>query len=153
MNENHIWESKDTRVAIVSGSGRDVTVTGKSVGNTTIIHKYRVVGQWKTEEYTVTVGYEEAAVYILLDTEKDPDSNATSEWTGFVAYNGQQHAKLGDLTGATWKDNKNIFIGGLPGGTTGETAKKYIQSWPDGQQYNGPRVFKLMIPPGSGKLM
>lgn len=142
LNENHIWESKDTRVAIVSGSGRDVTVTGKSVGNTTIIHKYRVVGQWKTEEYTVTVGYEEAAVYILLDTEKDPDSNATSEWTGFVAYNGQQHAKLGDLTGATWKDNKNIFIGGLPGGTTGETAKKYIQSWPDGQQYNGPRVFK-----------
>ena len=142
LNENHIWESKDTRVAIVSGSGRDVTVTGKSVGNTTIIHKYRVVGQWKTEEYTVTVGDEEAAVYILLDTEKDPDSNATSEWTGFVAYNGQQHAKLGDLTGATWKDNKNIFIGGLPGGTTGETAKKYIQSWPDGQQYNGPRVFK-----------
>ena len=142
LNKNHIWESKDTRVAIVSGSGRDVTVTGKSVGNTTIIHKYRVVGQWKTEEYTVTVGDEEAAVYILLDTEKDPDSNATSEWTGFVAYNGQQHAKLGDLTGATWKDNKNIFIGGLPGGTTGETAKKYIQSWPDGQQYNGPRVFK-----------
>lgn len=141
LNENHIWESKDTRVAIVSGSGRDVTVTGKSVGNTTIIHKYRVVGQWKTEEYTVTVGYEEAAVYILLDTEKDPDSNATSEWTGFVAYN-SQHAKLGDLTGATWKDNKNIFIGGLPGGTTGETAKKYIQSWPDGQQYKGPRVFK-----------
>ena len=58
-----------------------------------------------------------------------------------MAYN-SQHAKLGDLTGATWKDNKNIFIGGLPGGTTGETAKKYIQSWPDGQQYKGPRVFK-----------
>lgn len=58
-----------------------------------------------------------------------------------MAYN-SQHAKLGDLTGATWKDNKNIFIGGLSGGTTGETAKKYIQSWPDGQQYKGPRVFK-----------
>lgn len=142
LNENHIWESKDTRVAIVSGSGKDVTVTGKSVGRTTIIHKYKHVGgNWQTEEYTVIVEYEEAAVYILLDTEKDPDSNATSEWTGFVAYN-SQHAKLGDLTGATWKDNKNIFIGGLPGGTTGETAKKYIQSWPDGQQYKGPRVFK-----------
>lgn len=142
LNENHIWESKDTRVAIVSGSGKDVTVTGKSVGKTTIIHKYKHVGgNWQTEEYTVIVEYEEAAVYILLDTEKDPDSNATSEWTGFVAYN-SQHAKLGDLTGATWKDNKNIFIGGLPGGTTGETAKKYIQSWPDGQQYKGPRVFK-----------
>ena len=142
LSENHKWESKDEKTAIVSGSGRDVTVTGKSVGKTTIIHKYKHVGgNWHTEEYTVIVEYEEAAVYILLDTEKDPDSNATSEWTGFVAYN-SQHAKLGDLTGATWKDNKNIFIGGLPGGTTGETAKKYIQSWPDGQQYKGPRVFK-----------
>lgn len=142
ISKNHKWESKDEKTAIVSGSGRDVTVTGKSVGKTTIIHKYKHVGgNWQTEEYTVIVEYEEAAVYILLDTEKDPDSNATSEWTGFVAYN-SQHAKLGDLTGATWKDNKNIFIGGLPGGTTGETAKKYIQSWPDGQQYKGPRVFK-----------
>lgn len=140
LSKNHKWESKDEKTAIVSGSGRDVTVTGKSVGKTTIIHKYKHAGgNWQTEEYTVTVEYEEAAVYILLDTEKDPDSNATSEWTGFVAYN-SQHAKLGDLTGATWKDNKNIFIGGLPGGTTGETAKKYIQSWPDGQQYKGPRV-------------
>lgn len=143
LNENHIWESKDTRVAIVSGSGKDVTVTGKSVGKTTIIHKYKHVGgNWQTEEYTVIVEYEEAAVYILLDTEKDPDSNATSEWTGFVAYN-DRHAKLGDLSYATWKNDKNIFIGSLPdGGASSETAKKYIQSWPDGQQYNGPRVFK-----------
>lgn len=142
LSKNHKWESKDEKTAIVSGSGKDVTVTGKSVGKTTIIHKYKHVGgNWQTEEYTVIVEYEEAAVYILLDTEKDPDSNATSEWTGFVAYNGQ-HAKLGDLRNADWKGNKNIFIGGLPDGVSGETAKKYIQSWPDGQQYKGPRVFK-----------
>lgn len=142
LSKNHKWESKDEKTAIVSGSGRDVTVTGKSVGKTTIIHKYKHAGgDWQTEEYTVIVEYEEAAVYILLDTEKDPDSNATSEWTGFVAYNGQ-HAKLGDLRNADWKGNKNIFIGGLPDGVSGETAKKYIQSWPDGQQYKGPRVFK-----------
>lgn len=136
------WSSDNEEVATVSGSGRYATVTGKSVGKTTIIHKYKHVGgNWQTEEYTVIVEYEEAAVYILLDTEKDPDSNATSEWTGFVAYNGQ-HAKLGDLRNADWKGNKNIFIGGLPDGVSGETAKKYIQSWPDGQQYKGPRVFK-----------
>lgn len=57
-----------------------------------------------------------------------------------MAYN-DRHAKLGDLSYATWKNDKNIFIGSLPdGGASSETAKKYIQSWPDGQQYNGPRV-------------
>lgn len=144
----HSWSSDNGNVEIVNGSGSTATVKGKSAGRATITHRYLYDpilvwedAYWKEDEYTVTVEYEEAAVYILLDTEKDPDSNATSEWTGFVAYN-DRHAKLGDLTGATWKDNKNIFIGGLPGGTTGETAKKYIQSWPDGQQYKGPRVFK-----------
>lgn len=136
----HSWSSSDTTVATVPDSkSSTATVTGVGEGTAIITHTYKWLGNTYYDKYTVTVEYEEAAVYILLDTEKDPDSNATSEWTGFVAYN-SQHAKLGDLTGATWKDNKNIFIGGLPGGTTGETAKKYIQSWPDGQQYNGPRV-------------
>ena len=138
----HSWSSSDTTVATVPDSkSSTATVTGVGEGTAIITHTYKWLGNTYYDKYTVTVEYEEAAVYILLDTEKDPDSNATSEWTGFVAYN-SQHAKLGDLTGATWKDNKNIFIGGLPGGTTGETAKKYIQSWPDGQQYKGPRVFK-----------
>ena len=138
----HSWSSSDTTVATVPDSkSSTATVTGVGEGTAIITHTYKWFGKTYYDKYTVTVEYEEAAVYILLDTEKDPDSNATSEWTGFVAYN-SQHAKLGDLTGATWKDNKNIFIGGLPGGTTGETAKKYIQSWPDGQQYKGPRVFK-----------
>lgn len=136
----HSWSSSDTTVATVPDSkSSTATVTGVGEGTAIITHTYKWLKKTYHDKYTVTVEYEEAAVYILLDTEKDPDSNATSEWTGFVAYN-SQHAKLGDLTGATWKDNKNIFIGGLPGGTTGETAKKYIQSWPDGQQYNGPRV-------------
>ena len=140
-SSGHVWESSDDTIASVTGNDSNATITGKSEGTATITHRYYYLGQKKEQKWNVIVEYEEAAVYILLDTEKDPDSNATSEWTGFVAYN-SQHAKLGDLTGATWKDNKNIFIGGLPGGTTGETAKKYIQSWPDGQQYNGPRVFK-----------
>ena len=140
-SKKHTWESSDDTIVSVTGNDSNATITGKSEGPATITHRYYYVGQKKEQKWNVIVEYEEAAVYILLDTEKDPDSNATSEWTGFVAYN-SQHAKLGDLTGATWKDNKNIFIGGLPGGTTGETAKKYIQSWPDGQQYKGPRVFK-----------
>lgn len=139
-SKKHTWETSDDTIVSVTGNGSDATITGKGKGTATITHRYSYFGQ-QEQTWNVTVEYEEAAVYILLDTEKDPDSNATSEWTGFVAYN-SQHAKLGDLTGATWKDNKNIFIGGLPGGTTGETAKKYIQSWPDGQQYKGPRVFK-----------
>lgn len=138
-SSGHVWESSDDTIVSVTGNDSNATITGKSEGPATITHRYYYLGQKKEQKWNVIVEYEEAAVYILLDTEKDPDSNATSEWTGFVAYN-SQHAKLGDLTGATWKDNKNIFIGGLPGGTTGETAKKYIQSWPDGQQYNGPRV-------------
>lgn len=140
-SSDHVWESSDDTIASVTGNDSNATITGKSEGTATITHRYYYLRQKKEQKWNVIVEYEEAAVYILLDTEKDPDSNATSEWTGFVAYN-SQHAKLGDLTGATWKDNKNIFIGGLPGGTTGETAKKYIQSWPDGQQYKGPRVFK-----------
>lgn len=140
-SSGHVWESSGDTIASVTGNDSNATITGKSEGTATITHRYYYLGQKKEQKWNVIVEYEEAAVYILLDTEKDPDSNATSEWTGFVAYN-SQHAKLGDLTGATWKDNKNIFIGGLPGGTTGETAKKYIQSWPDGQQYKGPRVFK-----------
>lgn len=140
LASEHSWSSSAPTVAAVSNSdSSNATVTGVGEGTAFITHTYKWFEKTYHDKYTVTVEYEEAAVYILLDTEKDPDSNATSEWTGFVAYN-SQHAKLGDLTGATWKDNKNIFIGGLPGGTTGETAKKYIQSWPDGQQYNGPRV-------------
>lgn len=142
LASEHSWSSSAPTVAAVSNSdSSNATVTGVGEGTAFITHTYKWFEKTYHDKYTVTVEYEEAAVYILLDTEKDPDSNATSEWTGFVAYNGQ-HAKLGDLRNADWKGNKNIFIGGLPDGVSGETAKKYIQSWPDGQQYKGPRVFK-----------
>lgn len=148
LNENHIWESKDTRVAIVSGSGRDVTVTGKSVGNTTITHKYKYAGgNWQTEEYTVTVEYEKAGLYIMFDPEADPDSNVKAKWTGVVTYN-HQHAELGDLSDAESKwtkgnyaDSQNIFIASI-GGPDSLTAKQYIYSWPDRVQYTGPRVLR-----------
>lgn len=150
FNENHIWESKDTRVAIVSGSGRDVTVTGKSVGNTTIIHKYRVVGQWKTEEYTVTVTdwEQEAGLFILYSPTGTPDSNADSEWTSIVQVDGE-NAKLGSLDGAIWDSKqKNIFFRDN-GGADGDNAKQYIMYWPDGVQYDGPRVLDPKNPKDS----
>lgn len=150
FNENHIWESKDTRVAIVSGSGRDVTVTGKSVGNTTIIHKYRVVGQWKTEEYTVTVTdwEQEAGLFILYSPTGTPDSNADSEWTSIVQVDGE-NAKLGSLEGAIWDSKqKNIFFRDN-GGADGDNAKQYIMYWPDGVQYDGPRVLDPKNPKDS----
>ena len=140
-SSGHVWESSNDTTASVTGNDSNATITGKAEGTATITHRYYYLGFEREQTWNVTVEYEEAAVYILLDTEKDPDSNATSEWTGFVAYNGN-HAKLGDLGNADWKNNKNIFIGRLPDGASGETAKKYIQSWPDGQQYKGPRVFK-----------
>lgn len=141
LASEHSWSSSAPTVAAVSNSdSSNATVTGVGEGTAFITHTYKWLEKTYHDKYTVTVEYEEAAVYILLDTEKDPDSNATSEWTGFVAYN-DRHAKLGDLSYATWKNDKNIFIGSLPdGGASSETAKKYIQSWPDGQQYNGPRV-------------
>lgn len=140
-SSGHVWESSNDTTASVTGNDSNATITGKAEGTATITHRYNYLGFEREQTWNVTVEYEEAAVYILLDTEKAPDSNATSEWTGFVAYNGN-HAKLGDLGNADWKNNKNIFIGRLPDGASGETAKKYIQSWPDGQQYKGPRVFK-----------
>jgi len=140
-SSGHVWESSNDTTASVTGNDSNATITGKAEGTATITHRNNYLGFEREQTWNVTVEYEEAAVYILLDTEKDPDSNATSEWTGFVAYNGN-HAKLGDLGNADWKNNKNIFIGRLPDGASGETAKKYIQSWPDGQQYKGPRVFK-----------
>lgn len=140
-SKDHTWKSSDDTIVSVTGNDSDATITGKAEGTATITHRYNYLGFEREQTWNVTVEYEEAAVYILLDTEKDPDSNATSEWTGFVEYNGN-HAKLGDLGNADWKNNKNIFIGRLPDGASGETAKKYIQSWPDGQQYKGPRVFK-----------
>lgn len=143
---DHHWSSEPESIATVSGSGREVTVKGESVGDATIIHTYTdLLFKPCRDTYTVTVTdwKEEAGLYIMFDPEADPDSNVKTKWTGVVTYN-NQHAKLGDLTGAVWTkgnnaDSQNIFIEGIDGPNSA-TAKKYIKRWPDDVQYTGPRV-------------
>ena len=82
--------------------------------------------------------YDKAGLYIMYDPEAKPDSNDTTMWTGVVTVGGE-HAKLGDLNGATWTGNRNIFFRNI-GGADSDTAKQYIKYWPDGAVYNGPRT-------------
>lgn len=139
---SHSWSSEDKTVATVIGSGSNATFTGMSVGKTTITHKY-----WygprieRTDTYTVTVKdwNEEAGLYIMFDPEQKPNSNDPKIWTGIVKVGGN-NAKLGDLTGATWTGNRNIFFRDIVGGAGSDTAKRYIKYWPDSVQYTGPRV-------------
>lgn len=88
----------------------------------------------------LTGGYDKAGLYIMYDPEAKPDSNDTTMWTGVVTVGGE-HAKLGDLNGATWTGNRNIFFRNI-GGADSDTAKQYIKYWPDGAAYNGPRVLE-----------
>lgn len=153
-SNNHSWKSsKDSVVSVVpvTGDKSKATITGKSEGTATITHRYYYNGDisnkpgYYEDEYTVIVKdwKEEAGLYIMFDPEADPDSNVKAKWTGVVTYN-NQHAKLGDLTGAVWTkgnyaNSQNIFIEGIDGPNSA-TAKKYIKRWPDDVQYTGPRV-------------
>lgn len=147
--QNHNWSSNDNSVATVSYDNKKATVTGVSKGKVTITHKYEDKKYtWsdpeeRSESFTVIVEdwYEKAGLYIMYDPEKDPDSNDTTMWTGVVKV-GTEHAKLGDLTGATWTGNRNIFFRDIVGGAGSDTAKQYIKYWPDGAAYNGPRVLE-----------
>lgn len=144
--QNHNWSSSDNSVATVSYDNKKATVTGVSKGTATITHKYEYKKYiWsdpeeRSESFTVIVEdwKEEAGLYILYDPEKEPDSNDTSMWTSVVTVS-NQHAKLGDLTDATWTNNKNIFFRNI-GGADGTTAQQYIKYWPDEAVYNGPRT-------------
>ena len=144
--QNHNWSSSDNSGATVSYDNKKATVTGVSKGTATITHKYEYKKYiWsdpeeRSESFTVIVEAwkEEAGLYILYDPEKEPDSNDTSMWTSVVTVS-NQHAKLGDLTGATWTNNKNIFFKNI-GGADGTTAQQYIKYWPDEAVYNGPRT-------------
>ena len=147
-SSNHRWTTSDANVATVIGNEGEATVTGVGNGTATITHTYYYdggkfslfpAGDYE-ERWTVTVKdwKEEAGLYILYDPEKEPDSNDTSMWTSVVTVN-NQHAKLGDLTGATWTNNKNIFLRNI-GGADGTTAQQYIKHWPDEAVYNGPRT-------------
>lgn len=146
--QNHYWSSNDNSVATVSYDNKKATVTGVSKGTVTIIHKYEYKKYiWsdpeeRSESFTVIVEdwYDEAGLYIMYDPEAKPDSNDTTMWTGVVTVGGE-HAKLGDLNGATWTGNKNIFFRNI-GGADSDTAKQYIKYWPDGAAYNGPRVLE-----------
>lgn len=147
--QNHNWSSNDNSVATVSYDNKKATVTGVSKGKVTITHKYEYKKHtWsdpeeRSESFTVIVEdwYEKAGLYIMYDPEKDPDSNDTTMWTGVVKV-GTEHAKLGDLTGATWTGNRNIFFRDIVGGAGSDTAKQYIKYWPDDTAYTGPRVLK-----------
>ena len=146
-SSNHRWTSSNDSVASVAGNDNVGSVTGISNGTVTITHTYYYSGSGVlypagdyTQKWTVTVKdwKEKAGLYILYDPEKEPDSNDTSMWTSVVTVNGQ-HAKLGDLTGATWTNDKNIFFRNI-GGADGTTAQQYIKHWPDEAVYNGPRT-------------
>ena len=154
-SSDHSWTSNNENVATVSGEKGEATITGVGKGTATITHKYYYnthkyyyKNKWDLlnepgyyyDTWTVTVKdwKEEAGLYILYDPEKEPDSNDTSMWTSVVTVS-NQHAKLGDLTGATWTNNKNIFLRDI-GGADGTTAQQYIKYWPDEAVYNGPRT-------------
>ena len=158
-SSNHRWTTSDANVATVIGNEGEATITGVGNGTATITHTYYYDGGILSlypagdyeERWTVTVKdwNEEAGLYIMYDPEADPDSNVKTKWTGVVTYN-NQHAKLGDLTGAVWTkgnnaDSQNIFFKDI-GGAGSDTAKQYIKHWPDGAQYTGPRVLKKNDP-------
>lgn len=146
--QNHYWSSNESGVATVSYKDNKATITGVSKGTVTIIHKYEYKKySWsdpeeRSQSFTVTVEdwYDKAGLYIMYDPEAKPDSNDTTMWTGVVTVGGE-HAKLGDLNGATWTGNRNIFFRNI-GGADSDTAKQYIKYWPDGAAYNGPRVLE-----------
>lgn len=146
--QNHNWSSNDNSVATVSYDNKKATVTGVSKGKVTITHKYEYKKYiWsdpeeRSESFTVIVEdwYDKAGLYIMYDPEAKPDSNDTTMWTGVVTVGGE-HAKLGDLNGATWTGNRNIFFRNISGADS-DTAKQYIKYWPDGAAYNGPRVLE-----------
>ncbi len=153
-SSKHSWTSSGENVATVSGENGEATITGVGNGKVTITHKYYYKNKWDLlnepgyyyDTWTVTVKdwKEEAGLYIMFNPEADPDSNEKTMWTGVVTVDGE-HAKLGDLTGATWTGNRNIFFKDI-GGAGSDTAKQYIKHWPDGAQYTGPRVLKKSDP-------
>lgn len=153
-SSNHRWTTSDANVATVIGNEGEATVTGVGNGTATITYTYYYDGGKLSlypagdyeERWTVTVKdwREKAGLYIMFNPEADPDSNEKTMWTGVVTV-GDEHAKLGDLTGATWTGNRNIFFKDI-GGADSDTAKQYIKHWPDGAQYTGPRVLKKNDP-------
>lgn len=149
LASEHSWSSSDTTVATVPDSkSSTATVTGVGEGTAIITHTYKWLGNTYNDKYTVNVEYEEAGLFILYSPTGTPDSNADSEWTSIVQVGGE-NAKLGSLEGAIWDSKqKNIFFRDN-GGADGDNAKQYIKYWPDGVQYDGPRVLDPKNPKDS----
>ena len=133
----HKWTSSNPSVATVESGvlyqTEKATVTGVSVGTTTITHTakgYYVdnsgnkhYGSTRTDTYTIQVVQEnvdlgadnDAQIYILKTPTSDPKSNATDQWTD-KHWNGKVNTY-----GAEWTDNKNIF----------SYPAQYVTQWPD----------------------
>lgn len=133
----HEWKSSEPLVATVESGvlyqTEKATVTGVSVGTTTITHTakgYYVdnsgnkhYGSTRTDTYTIQVVQENvdlgnengAQIYILKTPTSDPKSNATDQWTD-KHWDGKVNTY-----GAEWSDGKNIF----------SYPAQYVTQWPD----------------------
>ena len=134
----HEWTSSDPSVATVESGvlyqTEKATVTGVSVGSTTITHTakgYYVdnsgnkhYGTTRTDTYTIQVVQKtvnlgddnDAQIYILKTPTSHPESNATDQWTD-KHWDGKVNTY-----GAEWTNNKNIF----------SYPAQYVTEWPDG---------------------
>lgn len=133
----HEWTSSNPSVATVESGvlyqTEKATVTGVSVGTTTITHTakgYYVdnsgnkhYGSTRTDTYTIQVVQEnvdlgadnDAQIYILKTPTSHPESNATDQWTD-KHWDGKVNTY-----GAEWTNNKNIF----------SYPAQYVTQWPD----------------------
>lgn len=137
----HSWTSDNENVATVSGENGEATITGVGKGTATITHRYYYKNRvdqinkpgYYTQTWIVTVKdwSEQAGLYIMFNTEANPDSNEKTMWTEKVTVNGQE-AKLADTSSATWSNGRNIL-------DSVDSLDKYIKYWPDGVAYTGDR--------------
>ena len=134
LSSDHSWTSSNSSVATVAFKGSKAKVTGVSIGEVTITHKYNTPFNSHEETFTVRVikklksGEEEAAVYFLYDMTKNANENGTTHWRGPVRVNGSN--AVVNTAGAIWENgiegttvyhNKNIK----------QNVSNYIVNWPD----------------------
>lgn len=134
LYSGHSWSSSNSSVATVTFKGNKATVTGVSIGEVTITHKYNGLINSHEETFTVRVikklesGEEEAEVYFLHDMTKNANENGTTHWRGPVLVNGSN--AVVNTTDAIWE-------GGVEGTTVYEdknikqNVSNYIVNWPD----------------------
>lgn len=134
LYSGHSWSSSNSSVATVTFKGNKATVTGVSIGEVTITHKYNGLINSHEETFTVRVikklksGEEEAEVYFLHDMTKNANENGTTHWRGPVLVNGSNAVVNttdaiweGGVEGTTVYENKNIK----------QNVSNYIVNWPD----------------------